>query len=270
MGWGPSVRSPPGRSTSVGLDTWCSPRRRAAATDTPLADTLRRVRGFYTTYTETQHVGIPRVARPATKPRVLLAHRRPAAHRFPYDMASVGRDSARFSRSSRVSSDRACPGSSLYGPTLLPVINVVTRTGVSTGAAPRRAPRIARHRAPRSLRTLFGVPRGADRGAFPAPTRRHAPLPNSTVATPAAGVAAGLDHDESRRSVRLVRGRSLSSGAVRREPDQALPTAAFSTTLLRWPKRTVLALFIERTYDRRSARLVVVTGALLDVLRLKA
>lgn len=100
-----------------------------------LADTLRSVRGFYTTYDRNySYIGVRGFARPGDyNTRILLLLDGHRLNDSVYDMAPIGTDfPIDVSLIERIEIIRG-PGSSLYGSSaFFGVINVVTRTGASS------------------------------------------------------------------------------------------------------------------------------------------
>ena len=100
-----------------------------------LADTLRSVRGFYTTYDRNySYVGMRGFARPGDyNTRILLLLNGHRVNDGTYDMAPIGTDlPIDVSLIERIEIIRG-PGSALYGTNaFFAVINVVTRTGANS------------------------------------------------------------------------------------------------------------------------------------------
>jgi len=199
-----------------------------------LADTLRSVRGFYTTYDRNySYVGMRGFSRPGDyNTRVLLLI---DGHRFNdpiYDMAAIGTDfPIDVSAIERVEVIRG-PGSSLYGTNaVFAVINVVTRTGAQSKGL--RAETSGGSLGTRGAALSFGHLFGGHREMLLAGSVHRANgvknlhYPEFDEGTPGSGVAVGLDHDEAASLFgSFAVGRfTVRGGAISRT--KQVPTASF-------------------------------------------
>ena len=201
-----------------------------------LADILRSVRGFYTTYDRNYaYVGMRGFGRPGDyNTRVLLLV---DGHRLNdpiYDMAPIGTDfPIDVALIQRVEVVRG-PGSSLYGTNaVFAVINVVTRTGaqlngvraeISGGSLGTRAGSV-------SVGQLFGDGRELllAGSIYAASGAKSLYYPEYDHGAPAYGVATGLDHDDSKNLFgSWAVGHFTLAGAVASRGKQ-VPTAAFDS-----------------------------------------
>jgi outer membrane receptor for ferrienterochelin and colicins len=201
-----------------------------------LADTLRSVRGFYTTYDRNySYVGLRGFSRPGDyNTRVLLLIDGQRFNDPVYDMAAIGTDfPIDVSLIERVEVIRG-PGSALYGTNaVFAVINVVTRTGAQHKGlrAETSGGSLGTRGAGLSFGHLFGDGREMllAGSLYRANGAKNLYYPEFDGDIPSGGVASGLDHDESSKvSGSLAIGRvSLRGGAVDRR--KQVPTAAFDT-----------------------------------------
>ena len=201
-----------------------------------LADSLRSVRGFYTTYDRNySYVGMRGFARPGDyNTRMLLLVDGHRLNDAIFDMAPIGTDfPIDISLIHRIEIIRG-PGSSLYGTSaFFAVVNVVTRTGASRSGlqVEAQAGSLATRRATASFGRLFASGRElllAGTGYRSAgQTRLHYPELGTSV--PGSGMAIDLDHDESSNVFgSLSSGRfSIRAGAGHRR--KQIPTASYGT-----------------------------------------
>ena len=227
-----------------------------------LADTLRSVRGFYTTYDRNySYIGMRGFSRPGDyNTRVLLLIDGQRLNDPIYDMAPIGTDfPLDVSLIERVEVIRG-PGSSLYGTNaFFAVINVVTRTGGRREGlrGETHAGSLGTRGAAGSFGHLFGDGRemliaGSVNRATGA-GRLH--FPEFDGDAPGSAVAVGLDHDESATMFGSVAvGRvSIRGGAASRK--KQVPTASFDSIfgddrLETTDKRA----YVNATYDGPIAR----------------
>ena len=201
-----------------------------------LSDTLRSVRGFYTTYDRNySYIGVRGFSRPGDyNTRVLLLIDGQRMNDPIYDMAPIGTDfPIDVSLIERVEVIRG-PGSSLYGTNaIFAVINVVTRTG-----ARREGLRAETHGGSlgtRGAAVSFGHLFGDGRELLLAGSVNRAngakrlPYPEFDGESPGSAVAIGLDHDESSTvfgSAAIGRF-AFHGGAIGRR--KQVPTASFES-----------------------------------------
>lgn len=201
-----------------------------------LADALRSVRGFYTTYDRNySYIGMRGFARPGDyNTRMLLLLDGHRLNDVTFDMAPIGTDfPVDVSLIDRIEVIRG-PGSSLYGTSaFFAVVNVITRSGASRPGlqVEAQAGSLDTRAATASFGRLFGNGRelllsgsayGSAGGA-----RLH--YPEFGTGGPDGGMAIDLDGDESSNVFGSLRsGRiSIRGGAVHRL--KHIPTASYAT-----------------------------------------
>jgi outer membrane receptor for ferrienterochelin and colicins len=200
-----------------------------------LADALRSVRGFYTTYDRNYtYVGMRGFARPGDyNTRVLLLIDGQRLNDGIYDMAPVGTDSpVPMALIDHIEIIRG-PGSSLYGSNaLFGVINVVTKTGGARKGLHTEAQggSLGTHGATASYGRLFGAggemligvsgfrSAGQNRIHYPEFDRDGAP-----------GVAVSLDDDEVSTLLGSVSSGRFSLRATAVQRRKQVPTASFDS-----------------------------------------
>jgi len=215
-----------------------------------LADTLRSVRGFYTTYDRNySYVGMRGFARPGDyNTRILLLLNGHRVNDGTYDMAPIGTDlPIDVSLIERIEIIRG-PGSALYGTNaFFAVINVVTRTGANSPGlqVELQAGSLATRGASASFGHLFGGGRelliGGSTYASGGQGNLH--YPEFDTSEPGSGMAIDIDDDESSSLFgSLSAGRfSIHAGVARRY--KKVPTASYSS---------VFGDYGEATTDRRA------------------
>jgi outer membrane receptor for ferrienterochelin and colicins len=201
-----------------------------------LADTLRSVRGFYTTYDRNYHyLGVRGFARPGDyNTRVLILLNGHRLNDAIYDMAPIGTDfPVDLSLIQRVEIIRG-PGSSLYGTNaLFAVINVITKTGAEHKGLTLESGggSLDTGRASASFGHLFGNERELLIAGSTYRTAGQSRLyfPEFDNGTAGSGVALDLDADEASNVFgSFSAGRfSIHAGAATR--NKQLPTAPFGT-----------------------------------------
>ncbi len=201
-----------------------------------LADALRGVRGFYTTYDRNYtYVGMRGFARPGDyNTRLLLLIDGHRINDGVYDMAPLGTDFLLdMSLIERIEVIRG-PGSSLYGSNaLFAVINVITKSGASHSGvqADLMGGSLGTRRAAASYGRAFGDGREvliAGSGYF-SDGQRNIHYPEFDTADGGPAIARDLDQEEAASVFgSFSAGRfSLRAGAVHR--DKLVPTASFDT-----------------------------------------
>jgi outer membrane receptor for ferrienterochelin and colicins len=224
------IREAPASITVIGADEI---RRYGHRT---LADALRSVRGFYTTYDRNySYIGMRGFARPGDyNTRMLLLVDGHRLNDVTFDMAPIGTDfPVDVSLIDRIEIIRG-PGSSLYGTSaFFAVVNVITRTGASRPGLQleAQAGSLDTRAATASFGRLFGNGRelllsGSTYGSA-GQARLH--YPEFGTGGPDDGMALDLDDDESSTAFgSLTAGRvSIRGGAVHRR--KQIPTASYGT-----------------------------------------
>lgn len=201
-----------------------------------LAETLRGVRGFYSTYDRNYtYVGTRGFARPGDyNTRILLLVDGHRLNDGIYDMAPMGTDFPfDMSLIERIEVIRG-PGSSLYGTSaLFAVVNVITKTGSSRKGvqADVQGGSLGTRGASGSYGRLFGNGREVlvAGSAYRSDGQSRIAFPEFDDAGPSPAVARDLDHDEASSLFgSLSAGRfSLRASAVHRV--KQVPTASFGT-----------------------------------------
>ncbi len=195
-----------------------------------LADTLRSVRGFYTTYDRNySYVGMRGFARPGDyNTRILLLLDGHRLNDGIYDMAPIGPDfPIDLSLIDRIEVIRG-PGSSLYGTSaFFAVINVVTRTGASREGlqVETQVGSLKTGGVTASFGRLFGNGReflvGGSTSRSPGQASLHFPEFDADV--PGSGLAIDLDRRRVVQCLRLAVLGPLLDPRRRRAPAQADP-----------------------------------------------
>jgi iron complex outermembrane receptor protein len=169
-----------------------------------LADSLRSVRGFYTSYDRNYaYVGMRGFARPGDyNTRILLLLDGHRLNDGIYDMAPIGTDfPIDVSLIERIEVIRG-PGSSLYGTSaFFAVINVITRTGASRKGIQleTQAGSLGTGGAAASFGHLFGNGRELllAGSTYRSAGQANLHFPEFDGDAPGSGIAIGLDHDRS-------------------------------------------------------------------------
>ena len=201
-----------------------------------LADSLRSVRGFYTTYDRNYgYIGIRGFARPGDyNARILLLLDGHRLNDGTYDMAPIGTDfPIDMSLVERIEIIRG-PGSALYGSNaFFAVINVVTRTGASAKGLQVEAQggSLETRGAAASFGRLFGSGRELLIGGSTFQSAGQASLhfPEFETSEPGSGMSIDLDDEHASTMFgSLSAGRVSIRGGVAHRHKQ-VPTASYGT-----------------------------------------
>jgi outer membrane receptor for ferrienterochelin and colicins len=201
-----------------------------------LADTLRSVRGFYTSYDRNySYLGMRGFARPGDyNTRILLLLDGHRLNDGIYDMAPIGTDfPIDVSLIERIEIIRG-PGSSLYGTSaFFAVINVVTRTGASRKGlqVETQAGSLKTRGVSVSVGRLFSNGREFLVGGstYRSPGQANLHFPEFDTNGPGSGTAIDLDDDESSNVFgTLSSGHFSIHGGVAHRRKQ-IPTASYGT-----------------------------------------
>jgi outer membrane receptor for ferrienterochelin and colicins len=222
-----------------------------------LADALRSVRGFYTSYDRNYaYLGVRGFARPGDyNTRILLLLDGHRLNDGIYDMAPIGTDfPIDVSLIDRIEVIRG-PGSSLYGTSaFFAVINVVTRTGSSRKGVQVEAQggSFQTRAVSASVGRLFDNGRELLIGAstYRSPGQENLHFPEFDTGGPGSGMAIDLDDDESSNVFGAMSSGHLSvrGGAAHRR--KLIPTASYGTVFADGRESTVDdRAFLNAVYD---------------------
>ncbi len=222
-----------------------------------LSDTLRGVRGFYTTYDRNySYVGMRGFARPGDyNTRILLLLDGHRLNDGIYDMAPIGTDfPVDISLIERIEIIRG-PGSSLYGTSaFFAVINVVTRTGATRNGLRVEAlgGSLGTGGVSASIGGLFGGDREVLVGGstYRSSGQERLRYPEFDTDGDGAGVAVGLDDDRASNVFASASAGPFSIRAGVAHRRKQIPTASFGTVFGNSGESTVDdRAFVDGVYD---------------------